>query len=269
MNSSIVNRHSTLLELVDVSAGYQDREILHGVSLKVAAGSCVGILGPNGSGKTTLLRVMAGALVPTAGRVEWGGRPLGEWTPQERARHIAVVHQEHETVMPVRVGEAVLTGRTPHLSQLGWESEEDVRQADRAMEEMQVTAFRDRWLHTLSSGERQRVWLAMAMAQRPQMLFLDEPTAHLDIQIQMEVMDRAVKLRESGGAVVWVSHDVNLAARYCTHLLVLAEGRVAAEGRPEEVLTPKVIHRVFGSRLRVETARDGRPMIVPMVEGPG
>ena len=251
------------MRLVGVSAGYDQRTVLKNISLEVNAGECLGLIGPNGSGKTTLLKVMSGILPPQEGAVELEGKPLVSWSPRERARRVAVVHQEHETILPVRVEDAVWAGRTPYGSAWSWETPEDERMVSEAMEEFRVTPLKERWLHTLSSGERQRVWMAMAIAQQPKLIYLDEPTSHLDLRFQTEVMDHILQLRGTQGGVVWVSHDLNLAVRYCNRLIALADGEMIASGPPDAVVTEDTLNRLYGGAVTVEPARDGLPMVVP------
>jgi iron complex transport system ATP-binding protein len=210
---------------------------------------------------------MSGVLAPEKGVVELEGKPLGAWTARERARRVAVVHQEHESMLPVRVEDAVWAGRTPYGSPWSWESPEDVRVVKAAMEEFQVTPLKERWMHTLSSGERQRVWMAMAMTQQPKLIYLDEPTIHLDLKFQSEVMNHILRLRGADGGVVWVSHDLNLAVRYCTRLIALADGEMIASGPPEAVVTEETLNRLYGAAVAVERARDGLPMVIPRYLG--
>ncbi len=252
-----------LLRLENVAAGYGDRIVLSNISLSVNEGECVGIVGPNGSGKTTLLKIMTGALKPLSGRVKFQDRDLSEWLPKERARRMAVVPQEHEGMTMMRVREVVMAGRTPYLSWFGWESSQDEQVVEKVMTHMQIQTLSERWMHTLSSGERQRVWMALALAQEPRMVFLDEPTSHLDFKFQIDVMEQAAALQQTGVAVVWVSHDLNLAVRFCTRMVALSQGAVVAEGSPAQVVTPSIIEAVYGKGVGVEQAQDGFPAVLP------
>jgi iron complex transport system ATP-binding protein len=246
------------------SFAYGARGVLRGVDLEFREGELAAVLGPNGSGKTTLVRGAARVLAPTEGAVLLHGRPVGLYDARELARNLAVVPQEGVPLFPFTVLETVLMGRAPWLAPFSFEGEDDVRKAREALEAVDGTALADRDLFELSGGERQRVVVARALAQGTRVLIADEPTAHLDLRHAVAIFALLRSLaRDRGLAVVVVTHDLNLAALHADRLAVLADGRVAAEGPPAEVLEPGLLGRAFGVPLRVERRPDGTPFVVP------
>ena len=226
-------------------------------------GEVVGILGPNGSGKSTLLRIISGMLTPAEGSVEIHGRPIRALPRKEAAREVAMVLPEGGREVPFRVEPLVLLGRSPYLRDLEWEGPEDLRIAREAMHLAGVSHLADRFFDELSLGERQRVMLAQGLAQEPRVLLLDEPVAHLDIHHQVEIHALLEELaREKGVAVIAVSHDLNLAAEYCDRLVLLSEGRIRAEGKPEAVITEELLENVYRSRVLVDrNPKSGAPRV--------
>ncbi|MGH7569094.1 MAG: ABC transporter ATP-binding protein [Gemmatimonadales bacterium] len=240
------------------------RDALADVSLEARAGEVHAILGPNGSGKTTLLRVALGAVLPAAGTTEIGGRPVRAWSRRELARFVGVVTQREDNLFPQRVRDTVLLGRYPHLSFWGAEGRVDHAAVERALEACDARALADRWIWTLSGGEYQRVRLARALAQEPKLLMLDEPSISLDVRHEMELFELVRGLADrSDLAVVMITHHVNLAARFADRVLLLAEGRTAARGAPEAVLTRDIVQRVFAWPVAIERF-DGRPQMIPL-----
>lgn len=241
----------TLMVLRLVRYGFAGRaDFLGPISLRIGRGECWAIVGPNGAGKSTLLRLLAGLLKPRSGEIEFEGKPLGRLTARDRARRIAFLPQQMSGDLDFRVDDLVLMGRYPHRSLALFESAEDHRIAEQAMARTQTLAFADRLITTLSGGEAQRVHLAAALAQQPALLLLDEPTASLDLQHQLAVFDILRGQAVGGGpTVVVVTHDVNLAARFCTHVLLLNDGKAVASGPPGDVLTPAVLEPVYGVTL--------------------
>ncbi|HSD30051.1 MAG TPA: ABC transporter ATP-binding protein [Vicinamibacteria bacterium] len=237
--------------------------VLDGVSIAAEEGEVLGLLGPNGSGKSTLLRVISGALSPEAGAVDLCGKPVGALSRREAARVVAMVLPEGGRDLPFRVGALVLLGRAPYLGDLAWEGPEDFRIARDAMAMAGVDHLSDRWFDELSLGERQRVLVAQGLAQEPRVLLLDEPAAHLDIRHQVEIHALIERLaREKGMCVVAVSHDLNLAAEFCDRLVVLAGGRVRAEGTPAEVIGERLLREVYESRVLVDrNPESGTPRV--------
>ena len=234
------------------------------VSLTVSAGECVALVGPNGAGKTTALRALLGLVQLESGRALALGREVGLWRRPALAREIAAVGQREEPVFPITVAEAVAMGRYPYLGpwrRFGRADDEAVREA---MDRTDVTALADRWVQTLSGGEWQRVRLARALAQQPQALVLDEPTASLDLRHEMELLELVADLvRERGLAAIIVSHHLNAAARFADRLALLSKGRLISADVPERVLIPEVLTDVFGWPVAVHRLPDGAVQIHP------
>ena len=236
-----------MLSLQKISAGYDGKLVLQDVTLDIAPGEFVGLIGPNGSGKTTLLRVISGVLPTRQGDVFLQGRRLREMRRRDVAKIVAHLLQDQAGGLPFPVREVVLMGRWPHLPRLGRETEHDLAVAHHAMELAGVLQLADRPIAELSGGERQRALIAMCLAQEPQLLLLDEPTSHLDIGRQLSVLNLIRYLsRRAGMTVVGVFHDLNLAAEYCDRLVLLDQGRAAALGTPADVLTCETIRGVYG-----------------------
>jgi iron complex transport system ATP-binding protein len=239
--------------------------LFDGLSLSIAGGSFVGLIGPNGSGKTTLLRLLAGLLRPDAGEIFLEGRPVEALPPRARARRVAVVVPESPLLFNFSVLEVVLMGRAPHLGLLGLERAEDFAVARAALRDVDLAGREDRPIQELSSGERQRALIARALAQEPRLLLLDEPTAYLDMKHALAIYEILGRLgRDLGLTVVAVSHDLNLAARHAGRLVLLHAGRKAADGAPAEVLTAERILEVYETE--ADVARDpgsGAPLVLP------
>lgn len=232
-----------MISASDVSVGYDGQMIVHGAGLHVNSGEVLGLIGPNGSGKSTFLKTLYAALRPRAGLVTVDGQPIGELRGTALARRVAVVAQESPGDLPVTVAETVLLGRSPHRGALASFTVEDHRTAASALRMLGVRHLADRSYAALSGGEKQRVLMARALAQQADHLLLDEPTNHLDIRYQHELLDLVGRL---GLTTVVVLHDLNLAARYCTKLVLLSEGRIVAAGTPVEVLKPELLNEVYG-----------------------
>ncbi|MBI2886325.1 MAG: ABC transporter ATP-binding protein [Chloroflexi bacterium] len=255
-----------MVEVWDLWVAYGHRPALAGVSLALEPGELLGVIGPNGSGKTTLVRAISGLVRPRQGSVRFRGREVMATPPGELARRVAVVPQMPVLPEGVPAYQVVLLGRNPHLGFLGREGPRDFRLVRRAMEATGVWELAMRPMADLSGGERQRVVVARALAQEPELLLLDEPTAHLDIGHQASVLEAVLALRESTGlTVLAVFHDLNLAAQYCPRLALLAAGRLVADGTPEEVLTGQRVAQVYGVEAALAThPRNGAPVVLPM-----
>jgi len=236
------------LALRDVRFGFPSRaNFLGPVTLSVSPGDCWSIVGPNGAGKTTLLRLMAGLIRPSGGDVLLGGHALHALPSRERARRLAMVPQSVTHDLDLTARELVLLGRYPHRAYNLFESAADERIAERAMTVTQTLEFADRRMDTLSGGEAQRVHLAAALAQEPTVLLLDEPTSSLDLRHQLGIHSLLRRrAADDALAVVVVTHDVNLALRFSTHVLLLSGGEVAAAGSPSDVLRPDRLTEVYG-----------------------
>ena len=234
--------------LRDVHFGYEGagRPALAEVTLDLDPGELHAVLGPNGSGKSTLLRVMLGELGATRGTVEFDGREIALWRRREIAREVAFVPQSEPLAFPMSVRALVEMGRYPHTGPLGRRTAHDDEAVDDAMRRAGVSELSERPIDTLSGGERQRARIARALAQEPGTLVLDEPTASLDLHFEMETFELMRSLaRDAGFTVVVATHNLNLAARFSSHVVLLSGGRVEAVGTPEEVFTHDGIERVF------------------------
>jgi len=252
-----------LLRFEGVTLQLGARSVLSGVDLAVQSGELLGLLGCNGAGKTSLLRIATRVLDPTAGRVTLAGRPLASYSRRGLAQRIAIVPQHLDVPFPFRADEVVRMGRAPHLGLLGFESRADVALAERAMDDMDIRALGERSILELSGGERQLVAIARGLAQATPVLLLDEPTAFLDLRHRVQLLARLRELARAGRAVLVVSHDLGLAARFCDRLALLAGGRVSALGPPREVLTPAHLKEAFGIDAEVVPAPDGTPLVLP------
>jgi iron complex transport system ATP-binding protein len=242
-----------MISIQNVSAGYGGNCVLHEVSLEVARGEFVGLIGPNGCGKTTLLRVASGVLPAMSGQVQVGGEDIRHLARRRLARTMACLLQDFSLDLPFSVREVVGMGRWPHLPRLGWETRQDHQAAQRAMELADVSHLADRPITEISGGERQRAFIAMCLAQQPRVLLLDEPTNHLDIAHQLSLLDLIGSLnRQAGMTVLAVFHDLNLASEYCHRLVLLDAGRVDVEGPPRDVLTAERIGKVYDANVVVE-----------------
>jgi iron complex transport system ATP-binding protein len=223
-----------------------DRDVLHDVSLAVRAGDAVALIGPNAAGKSTLLRTVAGLLRPMGGRVLVEGRPLASWRTEALARVLAFVAPEQEGLAALTVRDRVALGRFPHRGPFRALTREDHRAVDRALEKTGIASLAHRRLSTLSAGERQLSALARALAQEPGILLLDEPAAHLDIGHALQLFRVLDEIRACGVAVLAVIHDLSQAAAWCERMILLAGGRIAAEGPPRDVLTGAPCAEAFG-----------------------
>jgi iron complex transport system ATP-binding protein len=214
-----------------------------------------GLVGPNGSGKTTLLRALGGH-VPYEGTLAIDGRAVRDWSARALARRLGVVRQAPTLTFDFAVRDLVLLGRAPHKGWLEGTGADDHEQVEAALRRVDLEGFADRSVLSLSGGERQRVFLAQALVQATDLLFLDEPTAHLDVHYQYAFMEQVRRFQEDGGSVLAVFHDLELAARYADRLLVLDEGRLVDQGPPADVLTPDLIADVFRMAARVTPSGD-------------
>ncbi|QUX31491.1 ABC transporter ATP-binding protein [Nocardiopsis akebiae] len=256
--------HSLLVE--DLTLGYKDRVVIESLDLTVPPGRITAIVGANACGKSTLLRSMSRLLAPRVGHVLLDGKEVHRLPSKELARTLGLLPQSPIAPEGITVSDLVGRGRHPHQRMLSRWSREDDEAVAEALEATRTVDLADRPVDELSGGQRQRVWIAMALAQRTDLLLLDEPTTFLDVSHQVEVLDLLTDLNRSlGTTIVLVLHDLNLAARYADHLIALASGRLHAAGAPEEVLTPETVHAVFGLRSEVITdPTSGRPLMLPL-----
>jgi iron complex transport system ATP-binding protein len=253
------------VQLRKVTVRFGERIALHDVDLSIRRGEFVALAGPNGSGKTTLLRALLGFLTPDAGAVELLGTPVSQLSVRERARRVAWVPQEETPRDDVPILDYVLYGRYAHLGPLEGESAADRRLALRVLEDVGLADRALDGVLSISGGERQRAILARALAQETPVLLLDEPTSHLDIGHQLDLLERVRRLsRERGVTVIAALHDLNLAARYADRIFVLARGRTYADGVPAAVISEELLLRVWGvvADLRRDP-RTGAPYLLP------
>jgi len=252
-----------VLEAHELTVGYDGEPVLRNVNLTAARGQFIALVGPNGSGKSTLVRALSRVLRPISGRAMLDAVDIYEMTANELARRLAVVAQDYTVAFDFAVRDIVLMGRAPHLSRFGVERPEDYKIAEEAMGLTHTLVFADRPITSLSGGERQRCMIARALAQQPSVLLLDEPIAHLDINHQIEILDLARRLTtERGLATVVVLHDLNLASQYCDQLILVSQGKVMAEGKPQEVVTEARIRVAYGTDVHVrQHPTTGRPYV--------
>jgi iron complex transport system ATP-binding protein len=223
----------------------------------------VAILGPNASGKSTLLRLVAGLAKPLAGRIEVDGEEVSALDLRTRAKRIALVQQESELLFPLRVWEYVLQGRHPHGRRLRFESANDCLMVGNSLGQVGAEALRDRWMHELSGGEKQRVILARALAQQPSLLLLDEPTQHLDIGGKVELLRRLRRLAdERRHTFLVVTHELDLAAEFSDRIVLLHKGKCLRVGTPEQVYERELLEEVFEAPLEVEMRPGARPRVI-------
>ena len=242
-----------MLELRHVSCRYDDHLVLKDIDVNIEDGDLVGVIGPNGSGKTTLIRAATRAIKPAEGEVLFKGKPLGRFSFKELAQQVAVVGRLYDLDVQMRVEDLVLLGRIPHRRGLRlMERRSDMDIAGTAMDVTGTLGLKDRFVDSLSSGERQLAFIARALAQEPELLLLDEPTSHLDITHQARVLDLVRKLnRDKGLTVLVVLHDLNLASQYCDRLFLLSDGVLRKDGTPDEVLTYQTIEEVYDTTVVV------------------
>ncbi|WP_313692243.1 heme ABC transporter ATP-binding protein [Halorarum halobium] len=246
----------------DVSVELGGERVLSSVSLSAESGELVGLVGPNGAGKTTLLSTLNGTLSPESGGVEINGTDVATLSAREVARRVATVPQDTSLSFEFTVEEAVEMGRTPYVSRFGRTTPADRDAVRTAMERAQVAEFAERAVTTLSGGEKQRLLFARALAQETPALLLDEPTASLDINHQLRTFRLVEDAVADGKAALAAIHDLNLAARFCDRLVLLAGGEVRAEGSPEAVLGDDALAAAFG----VETVLNRDPAVdAPLV----
>ncbi|MEX0840119.1 MAG: ABC transporter ATP-binding protein [Parvibaculum sp.] len=249
------------LSLSHVHAALGQTRVIRDVSLEVPGGAFIGLIGPNGAGKTTLVRAVA-ALIPHEGRIELDDVPVAAMPPRTRARAIAYLAQGAGSHWPLEVSRLVALGRLPHLAPFRQPAPADEAAIARAMALADVENFRGRDVLTLSGGERARVLLARALAVEAELLLVDEPVASLDPYHQLGIMDVLRRYVDRGRTVIAVLHDLSLAARYCDRLVLLDEGAVKADGRPDEALTPANLEEVY--RIRALIGGEGERFVLPV-----
>ena len=253
----------TSVEVQGVTFRYRTGKGVEDVTFRAGPAELLGIVGPNSAGKSTLLRLLSKVVAPARGRILIDGRAIAGLSRVSLAQRVAVVPQEFQVAFPFRVAEVVLMGRYPHGAGGGWGSARDHAVAQAVMEATGILDLAMRRMDELSGGERQLVSVARALAQEPAVLLLDEPTAHLDLRHEQRVLEILLTHhRKQMGTTILVSHDLNLAAEHCDRVLLLARGRIAALGRPEEVMTTAHLESAYGCSVEVERHPvSGRPRV--------
>lgn len=256
---------STGLAARGLTAGYGDREILHGIDVDVPEGEFTVIVGPNACGKSTLLKALARGLKPTAGSITLDGERLERYRPKQLAKRLGMLPQNPVAPEGITVAELVGRGRYPHQALLRQWSPNDEEAIALAMRQAGVEELAERGVDELSGGQRQRVWIAMALAQETPTLLLDEPTTFLDISHQIEVLELARRLHAEGRTVMAVLHELHLAFRYATRLVVMRAGEIVAQGAPAEIVTAELIERVYDLPCTIiEDPVSRTPMVIPL-----
>jgi iron complex transport system ATP-binding protein len=250
-----------LFDLTNVGMRYGETEVLRSVCLSLCAGEFIAVAGPNGAGKSTLLSILAGLVAPSSGTCLFSGREAHRWRRRDFARRVAVLLQAERSVFPFTAEDVVYMGRMPHSLGL-YESAADHAAVQQAFDATGTTPFRDRYFGALSGGEQQRVLLASALAQSPEVLLLDEPATHLDLHHEVGLYASMRGLSREGRLVVAVTHDLNLAASSADRLIIMENGKVRAIGPPTEVLCPKLIADVFKVRIELYHSASGQPWLV-------
>ncbi|WBB60165.1 ABC transporter ATP-binding protein [Streptomyces sp. WMMC500] len=267
MNDRTPNRSPAVSRLAaeNVTLAYDSRVVAEHLSVAVPDSSFTVVVGPNACGKSTLLRALARMLKPRTGAVLLDGHAIGTLPARKVARILGLLPQSSVAPDGITVGDLVARGRYPHQGLLRQWSREDEKVVQESMAATGVGELADRYVDELSGGQRQRVWIAMALAQQTPLLLLDEPTTYLDIQHQIEVLDLCAELHETQGrTLVAVLHDLNHAARYATHLIAMRDGRIVAEGHPNDIVDAELVERVFGLKCQViADPETGTPLVVP------
>ena len=248
-----------ILDIENISLNFRDKSVLYDVSFSVEKGEFFVIVGPNGAGKTSLLKVLSGLQKVHQGSLTIKDKNISKYRRRNLSQIMAIVPQQIEVGFPFTVADTVIMGRTPHLGILGMEGDEDHDIAREAMEFTEVAHLADRKLYQLSGGELQRVIIARAICQQPEIILLDEPTTALDPAHQIKIMDLMEKFRrEQGITIVMVSHDLNLASMYGDRLLLLKDGRVVKTGDPGSVLDRELLEESYGCKMRVDESPLGQ-----------
>jgi len=252
-----------MITIKNLSFAYSDEPVVDKVTFSIEESEFVGIIGPNGAGKSTLLKLMDGILPLQAGEIQLQNKPLQEYARKQLAKLIGFVPQNFTTAFSYSVNDIVLMGRYPHLSSFSSENIKDHQIVERSMKSTDVWHFRQRQFEELSGGEKQRVVLASALAQEPQILLLDEPTSSLDIKYQQQFYSILQELQQSRGlTIVVVTHNINLAAHYCRRLILLKSGKIIADGTAEKVITKKMMESVYEVGVEILShPKDGKPLL--------
>ncbi len=254
-----------LIATKNLTFAYMEEPVLRDISLNFQAGEFTGVIGPNGSGKSTLLKLIGGILPSSSKTVFFKNRELSHYKKKDLAVSIAWIPQEKQMAFSFKVIDIVLMGRHPYLSPLTFEGENDYRIAEEAMKQTQVLEFAHRSFNEISGGEKQRVMIASAISQKPEVMLLDEPTSALDIKYQIEVLSILKQLNErENKSLILAMHDLHLASKFCKRLILLKEGRVFCDGPPEAVLKKEILEEVYEVKVKIfQDDEDGSLLVVP------
>jgi len=254
-----------IMKTRDLTIKIQNKEILNNINLSFLTGKTTAIIGPNGSGKSTLLKALAGLNNNIIGQVLFENRDIREFSKKNLARNLAILPQDPSVPADLTVSELVQYGRFPYQQWFARNDKEDQQCVQWAMQQTKIEEFKDRFVTTLSGGERQRTWIAMALAQKPKVLLLDEPTTYLDIAHQLEVMQIIDSLTQKYNiTIIMVLHDINQALQYANDLVVIKNQRVFAQGSPQKILSGNLVETVFGVTADFFTNRLGKKVLVPI-----
>lgn len=252
-----------MLRIEDLSLSYGDKPVVQNLSLRVKKGQVVSIIGPNASGKSTILKSIAGIIKPVSGKIFIEEKDISKMDSKKLAQKVSILLQQNKTLDDMSIEELVYFGRYPHKKWFEGFEASDKKIIEEVMKLTNTFALRDKTLETLSGGERQRAWIAMALAQEPDILLFDEPTTYLDMAHQIEFLELVNRLnKETGVTVVLVLHDLNQAARYGNYLFAMKEGKIFAQGSPEEVLNPQNILSIYNIEAKIFNAA-GYPVVIP------
>ncbi|MGK3143124.1 ATP-binding cassette domain-containing protein [Pantoea sp. C2G6] len=261
----------TRLQGAALTLGYDKKIVARDLSVAIPEGELTVIIGPNACGKSTLLRTLSRLVAPLQGEVMLDGQAIARYSTKEVARRLGLLPQSPNAPAGISVRELVARGRYPHQSLLGRWRQEDEAAVQQAMRATGVAELAEQPVDTLSGGQRQRVWIAMVLAQQTPLLLLDEPTTWLDIAHQIELLELMQDLNQQHGhTLVVVLHDLNQACRYASHLIAMRDGKIIAEGKPAEIVTPELISTLYGLRcMIINDPVAGTPMIVPLGRATG
>ena len=255
---------NAIIKAQNISVSINEKEIVHGISLDIPEGKVTAIIGPNGCGKSTTLKALS-RILPYKGSVTFKGQEMSTLSQREFAKCLAILTQSPQAPSDLTVNDLVEMGRFPHRGFLGRAGKDDKEHVEWALEQTGVKEMRYRLLNTLSGGERQRAWIAMALAQRPEVLLLDEPTTYLDICHQLEIMQLIGRLnQELGLTVVMVVHDLNHAIMYADHVVVVKAGMLVTSGAPREIITAELLADVFKVKADEFTLSNDLRALVPV-----
>ncbi len=249
----------------DLYVSYGGPKIIEGLNVVIPSGEVTAIIGPNGCGKSTLLKALSRILTPEEGSVRLDGTDIKSIPTREVARKLGILTQNHREPEAISVSDLVRRGRYPHQGIFDQWSTEDQNAVDRALEVTGLGEHKEETVDELSGGQKQRAWIAMILAQDSTLMLLDEPTTHLDIPHQMEILEMLVKLSvHEGRTIVLVLHDINMASRYCTNLIGMKEGKILTTGKPSKVVTTEMVESIFGLKaLVIEDPVTGSPLCIP------